>query len=490
MSNNYRIKVSSSKFIEESRPIAILRLNEREFLKGEIVMVNYKKDQDFKTNIGTLVAIGVKDGKGEDCYRLISTGGSVVVRKVVTSLSDVSSLVHGELYIYKDDNNKWFYVYKKKDEDNRRIEEITDGPFIFIDSESGYRWFYRDGECRREDEFFTSKQVKDIISQVLIRSDRLEVESEDGLLFKAGDVKDIVLTINTFDLDNNNISDKCEYKVNGKPITLLSNNSYVLTNVSSDTKITVECKIDLGNNFYQILRKTIKIVFGFIFYYGRVNQDWKPSVLNIKSLEYSKLSAKTNFDWVGINLENPGKTVFCYPKSYGLLDHIYDFHGIDYYKDYEIYDGNFEIDGINYLVYLKKEPVKIHNFRQNFIFNDSSDVDISGVDRDSLSDLIEMLIENKIFRYIEELRLTGLVFIDKFFYDVPTSDLIPRKIYYIESEKKLYLIQEDSTGIFKDPDIKTLYVKLPEHTIMFWNGTDLVSEGIGSEIIHNIREIV
>ena len=487
---NYKIKVSSSKYIEESRPIAILRLNEREFLKGEIVMVNYKKDQDFKTNIGTLVAIGIKDGKGEDCYRLISTGGSVVVRKVVTSLADISSLVHGELYIYRDDNNKWFYVYKKEDEINRRIEEITGGPFIFIDSDSGYRWFFRDGECRREDEFFTSKQVKDIISQVLIRSDRLEVESEEGLLFKAGDVKDIILTINTFDADNNNISSKCEYKVNGNPITLLSNNSYVLPNISSDTEVVVECKINLGNNFYQVLRKTIKITFGFIFYYGRVNPDWQPSILNIKSLEFSKVSARTNFDWSDIDIENLGKTVFCYPKSYGLLSHIYDFHGIDYCKDYDIFDNHFNIDGVEYIVYLKKDPIKIYDFRQSFIF-ESDGVDTSKLNKATLGELIEKAVEEKLKNKIQELRITGLVFIDEFLTDIPGSGLIPGNVYYIKSKKKLYLPQENSTGIIKELDTKTLYVKLPEHSIMFWNGTDLLSEGkLSSEKINSIEEIL
>ena len=101
MNKDYRIKVSSSKYIEESRAVAVIRLNERGFLKGEVVMLNYKKDPDKKTDIGTLVAIGIKDGTGEDCYRIISAGGSVVVRKVVESLADVSSLVHNELYLQR-----------------------------------------------------------------------------------------------------------------------------------------------------------------------------------------------------------------------------------------------------------------------------------------------------------------------------------------------------------------------------------------------------
>lgn len=34
-----RIQISRSKYIEESRAIAVLRLNEYDFLKGEIVML-------------------------------------------------------------------------------------------------------------------------------------------------------------------------------------------------------------------------------------------------------------------------------------------------------------------------------------------------------------------------------------------------------------------------------------------------------------------
>ena len=71
--SNKRIQISRSKYIEESRSIAVLRLNtEYSFLKGEVVMINYYKDPDFRNNIGVLVAIGVKDGMGEDCYRIVN----------------------------------------------------------------------------------------------------------------------------------------------------------------------------------------------------------------------------------------------------------------------------------------------------------------------------------------------------------------------------------------------------------------------------------
>ena len=65
MTETSRIQLSRSKYIEESRAIAVLRLNEYDFYPGEIVMMSYYKNPDFRNDIGVLVAIGVKKGIGE-----------------------------------------------------------------------------------------------------------------------------------------------------------------------------------------------------------------------------------------------------------------------------------------------------------------------------------------------------------------------------------------------------------------------------------------
>lgn len=489
MNKDYRIKVSSSKYVEESRAVAVIRLNERGFLKGEVVMLNYKKDPDKKTDIGTLVAIGIKDGTGEDCYRIISAGGSVVVRKVVESLADVSSLVHNELYIYKDPDNKWYYVYKPENEANRRIELITGGPYIFVDLDTGYRWFYRDGQCKREDEFFSSNNVQALLNEILSRNDRIEVTSDSGFLFKVGDVKNVALNIKTLDNSRNDISSKCKYSIDGQDIALVGG-KYTIQNLTADKDIEIVSNVEVAEGIYQQIKEKVSIRFGYLFYYGRVEPTWEPNVDNIKALEYKKLNNRRSLEWVDIDITNLSKTVFCYPKRYGFLDHIFDYHGIDYLKDYVIYDNHYVIDGEEYFVYLKKEPIKMFDFRQNYVFGDFDGIIINGVGDNQLGDLLDHGIKEQLKDKLLDFKTSGVVYLDGMFDEVPTSGLVPGGIYYIKSIKKLFVADSDSSGVVKDMTEKSMYVKLPEYSTLFWNGTELIDLGKLRVVkIDNISEI-
>jgi hypothetical protein len=489
MNKDYRIKVSSSKYVEGSRAVAVIRLNERGFLKGEVVMLNYKKDPDKKTDIGTLVAIGIKDGTGEDCYRIISAGGSVVVRKVVESLADVSSLVHNELYIYKDPDNKWYYVYKPENEANRRIELITGGPYIFVDLDTGYRWFYRDGQCKREDEFFSSNNVQALLNEILSRNDRIEVTSDSGFLFKVGDVKNVALNIKTLDNSRNDISSKCRYSIDGQDIALVGG-KYTIQNLTADKDIEIVSNVEVAEGIYQQIKEKVSIRFGYLFYYGRVEPTWEPNVDNIKALEYKKLNNRRSLEWVDIDITNLSKTVFCYPKRYGFLDHIFDYHGIDYLKDYVIYDNHYVIDGEEYFVYLKKEPIKMFDFRQNYVFGDFDGIIINGVGDNQLGDLLDHGIKEQLKDKLLDFKTSGVVYLDGMFDEVPTSGLVPGGIYYIKSIKKLFVADSDSSGVVKDMTEKSMYVKLPEYSTLFWNGTELIDLGKLRVVkIDNISEI-
>lgn len=489
MNKDYRIKVSSSKYVEESRAVAVIRLNERGFLKGEVVMLNYKKDPDKKTDIGTLVAIGIKDGTGEDCYRIISAGGSVVVRKVVESLADVSSLVHNELYIYKDPDNKWYYVYKPENEANRRIELITGGPYIFVDLDTGYRLFYRDGQCKREDEFFSSNNVQALLNEILSRNDRIEVTSDSGFLFKVGDVKNVALNIKTLDNSRNDISSKCRYSIDGQDIALVGG-KYTIQNLTADKDIEIVSNVEVAEGIYQQIKEKVSIRFGYLFYYGRVEPTWEPNVDNIKALEYKKLNNRRSLEWVDIDITNLSKTVFCYPKRYGFLDHIFDYHGIDYLKDYVIYDNHYVIDGEEYFVYLKREPIKMFDFRQNYVFGDFDGIIINGVGDNQLGDLLDHGIKEQLKDKLLDFKTSGVVYLDGMFDEVPTSGLVPGGIYYIKSIKKLFVADSDSSGVVKDMTEKSMYVKLPEYSTLFWNGTELIDLGKLRVVkIDNISEI-
>ena len=95
-----KIKLSRGAYTEDSRSIAILHLDLREFSPGEAAIVNYYTDEN-KTKIDTVLAVGIKSGHGRDCYRIISSGQFVIVWDVVTTLPDVSKLARQELYLYQ-----------------------------------------------------------------------------------------------------------------------------------------------------------------------------------------------------------------------------------------------------------------------------------------------------------------------------------------------------------------------------------------------------
>ena len=154
MKKDSRIQISRGSYIADSRDEAIIHLNEKEFLVGELAMVKYYKNPDLRTNIAVCTAIGVENGKGYNAYRLIEMGGNVMIRFVGDYLPDVSQLVHGETYLWHDtEKDIWQFVEKNPENPERIFSDIVGGPFIFEDIDSGYRWFYKDGSCKREDDF-------------------------------------------------------------------------------------------------------------------------------------------------------------------------------------------------------------------------------------------------------------------------------------------------------------------------------------------------
>ena len=176
MSNSYIIRINRSKYIERDRSIAILRLDQCQHYIGQPVQVRYYSNQE-QTETDSVIAIGIKNGIGKDCYKVLSLGGLVLVRNVVKDPPDVSELVHGEIYLCPDEDGIWSYIYEEGGV--RQIEHITGGPFIFSNIEDKYRWFYRDGVLKREDDFNTEADIELLLSGYENRFDDLTKKLED-----------------------------------------------------------------------------------------------------------------------------------------------------------------------------------------------------------------------------------------------------------------------------------------------------------------------
>ena len=102
------IRIARDKVIEKSRLACLLFLDKCNHLVGQQWQVRYYRDEE-ETEIDTLVAIGVKNGIGNECYRVISYGTRTAIAAITETLPDVSELAHGEIYIVRV-NDVWSYV--------------------------------------------------------------------------------------------------------------------------------------------------------------------------------------------------------------------------------------------------------------------------------------------------------------------------------------------------------------------------------------------
>ena len=145
------IRIARDGVIEESRLDGLKFLDLQKHLVGQQWQVRYYRDED-KSLVDTIVAIGVKNGTGSECYRVISYGTRDAITAITDTLPDISELIHGEVYIINIDG-VWNYVTAS--DDIRHIDPITGGPYAYFNLEDGYVWYFREGALYREDDFYT-----------------------------------------------------------------------------------------------------------------------------------------------------------------------------------------------------------------------------------------------------------------------------------------------------------------------------------------------
>lgn len=183
LKNTTLIRFPRCEYIASSRQVAMIHLTEDfTHVIGQPVVVGYYKDQDH-TEIDTIVAMGVKNGKGKDCFKVVTTGQFIIVWDIVYSLPDVSSLVHGEIYLYKNlREKKWYTVSLNETSMGRDIEEITEDPKFYIRLTDNTIWVSdEDLEVRPLSSIYTKKEIDDIIKQIKIDTDFSIIEERLNL---------------------------------------------------------------------------------------------------------------------------------------------------------------------------------------------------------------------------------------------------------------------------------------------------------------------
>ena len=179
-----RITLSRSRSVEESRAVALLRLDQYEFKQGEPVVIYYR-DGD---NVDYIYAIGTGEGKG--WYKIITTGQQTIIWSVETSLPDISTLIHGEVRLYNDENGDWYTVRAVEDETTgdtiRQIRILSSVPKIFINIQDNSIWVSdEDRKARRINSIYTKEEInelksknKDLIKYVFLDEEEI-VENDE-----------------------------------------------------------------------------------------------------------------------------------------------------------------------------------------------------------------------------------------------------------------------------------------------------------------------
>ena len=126
-----KLKFSRCRHVLQSREAAMIHLKEREFSRGEPAIVNYYENTHVNSSINTLVAVGIRNGRGKDCFRVITAGQFEIVWGVTDMLPDISSLIHDEVYLYKDEHGVWWYV-SAPDKTTRTLLPLIPAPHTFL----------------------------------------------------------------------------------------------------------------------------------------------------------------------------------------------------------------------------------------------------------------------------------------------------------------------------------------------------------------------
>lgn len=174
------IRFPRCKYVATSRQAAMLHLMEDfEHVVGQPVIVGYYKDTDQK-EVDTIVAMGIRNGKGKDNFRVITTGQFIIVWDIINDLPDVSSLVHGEVVLYKNKTTGvWNMVSLDPVEKTRKIEPINGDPKFYINLKDNTLWVSdSDKVVRPLSSIYTKSEIDAIIKQIKIDTDFTKIEEK------------------------------------------------------------------------------------------------------------------------------------------------------------------------------------------------------------------------------------------------------------------------------------------------------------------------
>lgn len=85
--------------VMSNKSSALVVLNTLSVKEGEILNIRYTTDSG---SIDSLVAVGIKDGVGPDCYTMVSDQSIPLVNSITDVRPDVSDMISGTIYLFHD----------------------------------------------------------------------------------------------------------------------------------------------------------------------------------------------------------------------------------------------------------------------------------------------------------------------------------------------------------------------------------------------------
>ena len=378
-----KIQIARRREVVADRLTAERLLKDRPFVRGELTMVEYyKPTADFKTgiNTGVLLAIGTKDGTGFDCFRILSIGGEVPISGVNFNIPpDVSLMYWGNIYLYVDPEGKVYYSHKvdssQEGELGSRVEtEVPiDQNIIFNDLTTGYRWFYLNGTLKREDDYYSSTELVHLVEEVQNTGVNINVTPLGGSDIYSGSGS-FPISISVTDAEGNDITGNEGCTIYIGDIELgphdNPNNFSVYPSVNQDTTYTIRVVYEVEGVKTEYI-ETFTVYAPITVYYVDVNEGWSPQdIIYYRETETTRIRSCDDHVAIVWNLpagENPSSTLkIPVIRTKRRVKHIYDYSGLDYMDDYEL----FTLRDDSVYIYWKKTGFVASNFLQDFWFID------------------------------------------------------------------------------------------------------------------------
>lgn len=363
-SDTVTLILSRSAYVETNINVALIRLDGHEHKIGQPVMVRYY-DKDGK--IDTITAVGIKNGTGKDCYSILSISGEFVVNGVYEDLPDVSQLVNGAVYIAKY-NGTWSLVYIQGGV-VRRIDPNI--PALTIrDAATGLYWYYVNHTMKCCNDFLTSSEVTEAIDEGIgfIHEPVIAISliGSNNVLEKGQSISNPSFFIHVYDYAGRDIIDSCTITV--------TSNLYGQESIKS----LVDNVLCLYGNINSSIIYTFKAEYTLLGHTHTVEQMYPvkfipktlwgcaKSLMDVSRITPQEILWGGDDDTLEItcNLDDECLALLV-PSEISHFTKIYDVHGLDYIDDYNIVPG-LPLRGERYTLYLKKDPVRINNFKQVF----------------------------------------------------------------------------------------------------------------------------